>query len=101
MSTATEFRPPAPVRPPTPHPRPAGHRTQVARQAVVTLLFTAVQVWAITAVVLGVPAGGLTRAALAAAMGAAAITVLDAWRDLWPALRRAARGWRKGRHRAR
>ncbi|HVQ97014.1 MAG TPA: hypothetical protein VMU51_38720 [Mycobacteriales bacterium] len=63
-------------------------RPDLASRAVLSVLFTGVQVWAITVAVLHVPVGGAERVALAAALAAAVITVLDAWHELWTRSRR-------------
>jgi hypothetical protein len=63
-------------------------RPDLASRVVLSVLFTGIQVWAISVAVLHVPVGGVERAALAAALAAAVITVLDAWHELWTRSRR-------------
>ena len=64
-------------------------RPNLVGRAVITVLFTGVQAWAITVAVLYIPVAGVERLALAAALAASVLTVLDAWRDVWGATRRA------------
>jgi hypothetical protein len=75
----------------SPAGRIAASRSDVAVRATITLAFTGVQAWAMVLVVLHVELGGAARLALAAALAAAVITVLDAWRDVWTPARPGAR----------
>jgi N-acetylglucosamine-6-phosphate deacetylase len=80
--------------------RLSGRRRQVAFRAALTLAFTGVQAWAIL-LVRQVELGSGTRVALSAALAAAILTVLDAWRDVWALARTApaVRGRPGPRHR--
>jgi hypothetical protein len=72
--------------------RPAAvsrERPDLTSRMVISVLFTAIQAWAITVAVLHVPVGGVERVALAAALAAAVLTVLDAWREIWAVAHRA------------
>jgi hypothetical protein len=64
-------------------------RPDVVKRAVLTLLFTGIQAWAITFAVLFLPVSGVARLALAAVLAASVLMVLDSWRDVWAAARRA------------
>ena len=71
--------------------RTVGWPPEVAVRGATTLAFTGLQAWALVLVVLHVELNGAVRLALAAALAAAVVTVLDAWRDVWTVARPGGR----------
>ncbi|MGO1051229.1 hypothetical protein [Crossiella sp. CA198] len=63
----------------------------VTSRLVITLLFTAVQVWALVLVINRFPAEGLVQLALAVALAGTVLSVLNAWEEVLLSSRRGSR----------